>query len=505
MLGQLLWGVFNVKKKKKGMAIVASGILAISLTSFNVHTSATSPPVSKNYLIAYNQSLPVDYQTMIKKAEGEVVRAIPEIGGLEVRSSNPTFLDQLKSDSTISAANVERTYKLDDEQPAGADGQPVTLHPDADGTYWSSQWDIRHLTNEGKSFAIEKGGTETNGKPTHKAIVGVIDTGIDANHPDLKANFVGGRNLVPVGGYTGKDTSETGNPTDVKDREGHGTHVAGSIAGNGKIKGVGPDLGIRSYRIFDSSGSAPTTPIVAAIIAAANDKVDVINMSIGGYDNLKYTYNGTRYSDIADILLWKRALQYAVKHNVTVVAAAGNESLNYADKKSLTDYMNANYSIPGLTYSGVSVETPGGLPGVITVSSSNQWSKDQLAFYSNYGNSFIDVAAPGGDNGPVYAATGDLSTRDFTYRALSTWPTYLAPYFTTVDPNHPGYAYLHGTSMASPKVAGIAGVIKAEHPDYNPAQVKALIEKTAFDYGKPGHDALFGDGEANAYSALTGK
>lgn len=494
-----------MNKKKKGLAIAASSVLAMSLLSFStsVHTSASTQPSYKNYLIAYNQSLPKDYQTQIKNAGGQVVKAMPEIAGVEVRSTNSSFLDQLKSSTSIAAANVERTYKLDDEQPVAADGKAVTLTPDADGTYWSKQWDIRHLTNEGKSFAIESGGKETQSGPvTHKAIVGVIDTGIDENHPDLKANFVGGQNFVPAGGYTGHDGTETGNPTDVKDREGHGTHVAGSIAGNGKIKGVGPDLGIRAYRIFDSSGSAPTAPIVEAIIAAANDKVDVINMSIGGYDNLKYTYEGTRYSDIADVLLWKRAVQYAVKKNVTIVAAAGNESLNYADKKSLTDYLNANYGDSSLVFKGVTIETPGGFPGVITVSSSNKWSTDQLAFYSNYGNSFITVAAPGGDNGPTYASTSDLNDRDFTYRALSTWPTYLNPYFTT---NSDGYAYLHGTSMASPKVAGIAGVIKAAHPNYNPAQVEALIEKTALDYGKTGHDPLFGSGEANAYTALTGK
>ncbi len=493
-----------MKKGKKGMAIVASSILALSLSSFNLHTSATSPV--KSYLIAYNQSsLPKTYQTDIKNAGGEVINAIPEIGGLEVRSSNPNFLNNLKSNSSILAANVEMHYKLDDEQPAGADGKPVTLHPDPDGTYWGSQWDIRHLTNEGKSFKIESGGTEANGKVTHKAVVGVIDTGIDANHPDLQANYVGGQSFVPAGGYTGNDNSETGSPSDVLDREGHGTHVAGSIAGNGKIKGVGPDLGIMAYRIFDSSGSAPTAPIVKAMVQAAKDKVDVVNMSIGGYDNLKYEYNGTQYSDIADVLLWKRAVKYAVNNNVTLVASAGNESLNYADKKSLTDYLNANYGDTNLIFKGVTIETPGGVPGVITVSSSNQWSKDQLAFYSNYGNSFITVAVPGGDNGPKYASTGDLNDRDFTYRALSTWPTYLEPYFTTIDPEHPGYAYLHGTSMASPKVAGIAGVIKAAHPDYKPAQVEALIEKTALDYGKPGYDPYFGKGEANAYSALTGK
>lgn len=497
-------------KKKRGMAIVASSILAMSLLSFStsVHTSASTQTVSKNYLIAYSsQSLPQNYQTEIKNAGGEVVRAIPEIGGLEVRSTDPNFLSQLKSSSAISGANVERTYKLEDGNPEGSsNGQPVTLTPDSNGTYWSSQWDIQRLTNKGNSYAIETGGIEKNGAVTHKAIVGIIDTGIDANHPDLKANFVGGQNFVPAGGYSGNDASETGNPTDVLDREGHGTHVAGSIAGNGKIKGVGPDLGIKAYRIFDSSGNAPTAPIVEAIIQAAKDGVDVINMSIGGYDNLKYYVNGTRYTDIADVLLWKRAVKYAVRKNVTVVAAAGNESLNYNDKKALTDYLNANYGDASLVFSGVTVETPGGTPGVITVSSSNEWSKDQLAFYSNYGNSFINVAAPGGDNGPVYASTHDLNQRDFTYRTLSTWPTYLAPYFTmTNNKNNEGYAYLHGTSMASPKVAGIAGVIKAAHPNYTPAQVEALIQQTALDYGKSGQDALFGSGEANAYTALTAR
>jgi subtilisin family serine protease len=61
--------------------------------------------------------------------------------------------------------------------------------------------------------------------------------------------------------------------------------------------------------------------------------------------NLKNEYNGNSYSDIADILLWKRAVRNAVNNNVTIVAAAGNESLNYADKKSLTDYLNTNYGI----------------------------------------------------------------------------------------------------------------------------------------------------------------
>lgn len=450
----------------------------------------------QKYVIAFQSALPANYETIIAQAGGSVLRAIPELGGLEAESDRQDFLSNLGKVKDVRAANREMVYKLD-EDTAAADGQPVTDIPQDAGSYWSYQWDIQRITNGGASYALETGGTENpDGTVTHKAVVGVIDTGIDYNHPDLKANFLGGVNFVPAG----VDASETGDPNDILDREGHGTHVAGSIAANGKVKGVGPDLGIRAYRVFAAEGGAPTSWIAAAVVQAAKDKVDVINMSIGGYDGIsQYTFEGAKYSDVADMLLWKRALQYAVSHNVTVVAAAGNEELNLNDSRSVVDYMNINYGYLGLNFKSAVKEVPGTLPGVIDVSSSNAWSTDKIAFYSNYG-SVIDVAAPGGDNGPVYDASRNLDERDFHYRTLSTWPTYLEPYFTS---NLKSYALLHGTSMASPKVAGIAGVIKAAHPGYSPAQVESLIKQTAVDYGKPGQDPLFGSGEANIYKALS--
>ncbi|WP_028400222.1 S8 family serine peptidase [Ectobacillus panaciterrae] len=482
----------NIKLASVSLATaLVFGALAGNNVSAQAKTTSTAQ-TEKNYLIAFKKDLPSNYQDIIKNAGGQVLRAIPAVGALEVKSSNASFLDNLKGVSSVQAANQEIVHTLDKEEirPAAADGQPVTDIPQPQdiNSYWDYQWDIKEVTNDGKSYGI-------NGGTGKGATVGVIDSGIDANHPDLKANYLGGRNFVPPG----VDETETGNPADVLDRGGHGTHVAGSIAANGKLKGVGPDLKIRSYRVFPEAGSAPTAWIVDAIVAAANDRVDVINMSIGGFDSLKYYYNGQKYSDIADVLIWKRAIEYAVQKNVTVVAAGGNESLNMDDKKMVTNYLNETYGGNGLTFKGPTVETPGQIPGVVTVSSSNEWSTDAIAFYSNYGNHFIDVAAPGGDNGPIYAKTRNLAQRDFHYRTLSTWPTYLEPYFTS---NLHSYALLHGTSMASPKVAGIAGVIKAAHPTYSPAQVANLIKQTAKDYGKPGQDALFGAGEANIYNAL---
>lgn len=490
--------------KKHWMAGASALLLAVtSLSAAGAAFGAQKPgsQTGETYLVAFQNGLPSDYAAIIEKAGGSVSAALPELGSVEAVSANVSFLSNLSKVKSIAAANKEMKHTLSYKKidPAAADGQPVTdiPQPSEIDSYWAYQWDMQRLTADGASYAIETGGTQVGGTVKHKAVVGVIDSGIDAGHPDLAANFLGGRNLVPAG----VDSSETGDPNDVRDRDGHGTHVAGSIAANGKVKGVGPDLGLRSYRVFPAEGGAYTSWIVGAILEAVKDKVDVINMSIGGFDGLTpYKYGNDTYSDVADMVLYKRAIRYAVNNNVTIVTAAGNDSLNVNNPTAITDYLNANYGSQGFVFKGASIEVPGQLPGVINVSSSNEWSDKQIAFYSNYGTRSIDVAAPGGDNGPVYHETRDLNQRDFHYRTLSTWPTYLEPYFTS---NLHSYALLHGTSMASPKVAGIAGIIKAAHPEYTPAQVKSVIQQTALDKGKTGNDDLFGSGEANAYSAVS--
>jgi len=490
--------------KKMGIALL-SGLLTFSLASTGmvpVSAAVRDSAGEDTYLLAFKQELPDDYEDLIEEAGGEVLRALPEIGGVEVEAEDEDFLDQIADHPEILAANRQLVHKLDyrNLDRRAADGQPVTdiPQPDEIDSYWEYQWDIQRVTNNGKSYELETGGSvRSNGEVRHKAVVGIIDSGIDPDHPDLRANLLGGVNFVPAG----IDGSETGDPDDIVDRDGHGTHVAGAIAGNGKIKGVGPDLGIRAYRVFPEGQGAATSWIVAAILQAVEDDVDVINMSLGGFDAIsRYQFQGEgNYSDIADLLLWRRAVQYAVKNGVTVVVAAGNESLNLNNPTKITDYMNDTYGYLGFEFQGASAVVPAQVPGVITVSSSVEWTDEKIAFYSNYGNRTIDIAAPGGDNGPVYDETGDLDDRDFHFRTLSTWPTYLEPYFTS---NLHDYALLHGTSMAAPKVAGIAGVLIADNPDLTPEEVTSIIRKTAEDFGKRGTDQLFGDGEANAYNAL---
>lgn len=98
--------------------------------------------------------------------------------------------------------------------------------------------------------------------------VAIIDSGVDYTHPDLQANY--------IGGY---DTVDEDN--DPMDGNVHGTHVAGIIAGNGKIKGIAPNASILAYRVMNDGGTGTTDDIIQGIERAIQDGADVLNLSLG--------------------------------------------------------------------------------------------------------------------------------------------------------------------------------------------------------------------------------
>ncbi|BAL91699.1 putative subtilase-family protease [Actinoplanes missouriensis 431] len=176
--------------------------------------------------------------------------------------------------------------------------------------------------------------------------VAVIDTGVDANHPDLTGKVLPGYDMINkvAGGTT--------------DGNGHGTHVAGIIGaatGNGiGISGVAPDAAILPVRVFDAKGAGYMSDVAESIVWAADHGADVINMSLGSTGKL---------DALAD------AVTYARGKGVTVVAAAGNERQK-----------------------GSPVSYPAAYPGVIAVAATT--AADTYASFSNAGG-YVDVAAPG--------------------------------------------------------------------------------------------------------------
>ena len=280
---------------------------------------------------------------------------------------------------------------------------------------------------------VQASGNNGNGRK-----IVVLDTGYNYNHPELTSSYLGGKDFV-------------NNDNDPFDDNGHGSHVAGIITGDGvnaNAKGVAPAAGVISGKVLDASGSGYFSDVVAAIYWAvdgpdglngtADDfKADAISMSLG--TSPPYTYKGycdNVYPDLTN------AIKYARNKGVLVAVAAGNSG-------------SAGVSLPGcISYS-------------TTVAAVD--SADRVASFSGRGNA-LDVSAPG----------------------VSIFSSWLGN----------SYATASGTSMATPMISGTIALVKYAHPTYTVTQTENAILKTAKDLGKAGFDSSYGWGRVDAYAAV---
>ncbi|MDX8364889.1 S8 family peptidase [Cytobacillus sp. IB215665] len=494
-------------KKLISLFFTALLIVGVALPT----SASTKSEESISYTIVFKkEQLPNDVSSIVEELGGTIVKSIPEIGVIQVKAPTDFAKDAIKH-ADISVATPSLVVNVPDLHSIDIEDTSIDVN---NASLYDLQWDIKRVTNDGASYDINTG--------NHDVVVGIIDSGIDVNHPDVKENLLpGSKNFVPAGGITGVDKSETGDLYDIQDRNGHGTHVAGTIAGNGEILGVAPNVGFRSYRVFAAEGGAHDAWIVEAIIAAANDGVDVINMSLGGIMAKGQVYftdpeTGERTKlgdDVAEFVAYSRAMKYAEKKGALVVTSAGNDGINATNHKEVTELANLKYGPDGYEYIGASFYAPASIPNVVSVSATGPF--DELALYSNYGNGFVDVAAPGGNyelymeylNAGIFDEyiANRLFEGEFN---LSSVPDVSYEYdaegvIVDYTYNGPSYAWQVGTSMAAPKVSAVAALIYATNDDITPKKVKLHLQKSAEDIGGNGHDESFGKGLVNAYYALT--
>lgn len=178
-------------------------------------------------------------------------------------------------------------------------GHLVHIHPVQTYEATTSKADVPFVTQE---FL----GTKAAGATGKGVKVGVIDTGIDYTHPDLKQNYKGGFDVVDWDDDPMETTPEEGEATI------HGTHVAGIIGANGKMKGIAPDAELYSYRALGPGGTGTSVQVIAAIEKAVEDKMDIINLSLGS------SVNGPDWPT-------SLAVNKAVEMGVSIVTANGNE------------------------------------------------------------------------------------------------------------------------------------------------------------------------------------
>jgi subtilisin family serine protease len=229
------------------------------------------------------------------------------------------------------------------------------------------------------------------------AVVAVIDTGVQRDHPDLGGRLLGGFDFV------GEDVDDPDTDSNPTDGNGHGTHVTGIIAAdrdNGVgITGVAPSAKVLPLRVLDDSGSGYADDTIKAVDYAIDHEVDVINLSLGDFIPLQST--------LLDDPAYKSALQRAVDAGIVVVIAAGNNGLPKCE----------NPDVPGIVCVGGVDNRPA-----------------RAVLYSSYGTN-VDLMAPGGscDGG---------SSEDILSTVI-----------------HSAYDTFCGTSQAAPHVAGVAALL----------------------------------------------
>jgi serine protease len=416
----------------------------------------------------------------------------------------------------------------------------------------------RNLRGQTVPYGIEALSARQAATGFRKAVVNVavIDTGIDYNHPELKAIYAGGYNVF----------TKTNDPMDD---HGHGTHVSGTIAAadnNLGVLGVAPNVRLWSVKMLNAGGSGESEGMIAALEWVIKKKQEVggrwvVNMSLGS----------NQQSDAE-----REVFARVAEEDIIVVAAAGNAS-------------TAGNPAP--------VAFPAAYPEVYAIAAIDQQQK--LAFFSCQGPE-VDFAAPGVDvlsTVPVGANTlayvsdessitevtalngskrgtltapyvyvglgrpedfpaggiagkialiqrgGDISFANKTRAAkaaqaaavvifnndtsINPWTLYsdaaankeewpvvvrltqeygaaLAAKGTgslTVSYDADDYGEISGTSMSSPHVAGAMALLWSLAPDARPADIYSALEMTAVDLGTPGRDVQFGAGTINVYAA----
>jgi subtilisin family serine protease len=481
--------------------------------------TASAQDLDVSYIVLLNQNgnSAKNFAADVANAGGKVKSTVDEIGVAFVSSSDADFLSTLNGiegvqDATYSVP-VPRTGDTFAEPGPAVD----TNHAGEDEFFYPLQWGLD---------AVNAPRAWTAGATGAGVRVAVLDSGIDHDNFDLVDNInqALSTSFMPcVFGLNCDGAFEDWRVREIDPLTGpffnHGTHVAGTIAAADNAFGgigVAPDAEIVAVKVcteFDTF--CFDEAILPGIVYAASNGADLINMSLGGlFDrnpseicklirdmNLGIPCGAIVSSNQTIVNAYRRAFQYAKSQNTTVIVSAGNSALDADNSGSLAF---AFAELPHVL--GISALGPIGsaLPSVFgDAPPAPLAGPDTLAYYSNFGRSIIDFAAPGGNAFLVFAQL-DAGQDPFNTFCLKNGSVARCYLFDMVLSNAPGdwFFWAQGTSMAAPHATGVAAILVGLNGgDMSPQQLRTAMKRYSDDLGNPGHDKEFGDGRVNAGAA----
>ena len=425
----------------------------------------------------------------------------------------------------VRAARKAGPVRLTPRRPAARRVEPEPLA--------GRQWDMRMIGATATGSLAKAPGKK-------KVLVGIIDTGVDGRHPDIAPNFDRelSRNFVvdiPTDerGETVDGPCEVAScrdPVDVDD-DGHGTHVAGTVAApiNGLgIAGVAPEVTLVSLRAGQDSGFFFLKPSMDALVYAGDTGIDVVNMSFYVdpwlFNCASPGLGGSRAEQLEQagiVVGMQRALDYARKRGVTLISALGNGATDLG--KVVSDDTSPDYpknSERQRKIDNTCITLPTEAEGVISVSAVGPAGRK--AQYSDYGIEQTDLSAPGGDtfdlaDGGIDYTKGVLGPApEAALRANGKLTADGRPKDESVVRECRGgtcayYQYLEGTSMAAPHATGVAAILISRFGTeakggfgMDPAEVERLLYASAVprpcptprEVRYPGDDVQVCEGDA---------
>ena len=380
--------------------------------SFKMPSTENAVPALKRHATNSQHNITVLLDEEKKRDKAEKIKQFWIVNAISVNAS-PDFIEILSArDDVVGIELDSQVHMIEDYSVQVSRGQID-----------NATTEIKRI-NATKAWEIGLDGTGIN--------VSVIDTGIFANHSDISGRVIRWVDTI----------SQRASPYDDN---GHGTHVAGTVGGNGAggiTTGVAPNVSLFGAKVLNYHGSGTLSDFIYGIQWSVDNKADIISLSLGGGRDSSMTI----------------AVNNAINAGVIVIAAAGNSGAGAG-----------------------TIIYPAGEKNVIAVGAVD--SSDNIAYFSSRGPITVD--------GEVLIKP-DISAPGVCIDSLS---------------KYGGYEYCwQGTSMATPHVSGTAALLLQAARNkglfLSPAQVRSILENTSIDLGAAGKDNIFGAGRIDVFEAI---